>query len=742
MVFVYHGTADCHVKAALSDLFPRNLGSSFEEVPAQGNLSRRYQRLALAAFSTMLIPLKRLFCCLALHAWCAGQLARSSPNFDGHVAQEFAGMLQSDHSPETEVVHMVRGMSLEEWDANKAEIESIKNDRQDIALRLELLNPGGEPELIAIKSQLEQLHDALRTPILEKLFRLNGLGSSMTSLQPGSKIAPEPRPSAIRRQLRRLYHALLSPVSKRERRLDSQGPLKSNNERSKPSSTTEEPSKLAINSRDSATTSTSTSGNERVPRTPGQKESPPRSGILNPLLKRLKLYIKKLAAYLKRLSTSMASHKSDTAESKEYLLGGRSPKSSVDSILNSDGLAKVKPVEASTGTKYSQSENHERERGTTSTELQETELQETELHGDVLDLVREYMIRKDIKIWHALKEALVALPSQSLDRLDEFSGSSFRRGFLECSYLIESFIHKYELLPPHLMGDVNLFEKTTVFRMIEYHIRLLFKRYGDGFFGIAESIIPQLDFLLTGRAMKHFQPSIKALCAADQRNAVYLVLINIMRRAPWPRNQEQDLLPSDRFREIRTIFIQQSFIDQANSLSAALSSTQSQGHLGQAEYLTLVLLVNDVIDFFQDLSLLGRTQEDRLEFLVVYYISDFLDEFYRPIVAAILRSKERPELFDKQLKFMRGNLKFYRNRFEDPNYPDKKQDMTFFETYLRSSREDRRLRAWIDRVTDKLFRQNLPHLHPMSSPIFNLWMGRECWYCRSPLTKFHNCWGY
>ncbi|KAI7963631.1 hypothetical protein MJO29_004058 [Puccinia striiformis f. sp. tritici] len=597
----------------------------------------------------MLIPLKRLFCCLALHAWCAGQLARSSPNFDGHVAQEFAGMLQSDHSPETEVVHMVRGMSLEEWDANKAEIESIKNDRQNIALRLELLNPGGEPELIAIKSQLEQLHDALRTPILEKLFRLNGLGSSMTSLQPGSKIAPEPRPSAIRRQLRRLYHALLSPVSKRERRLDSQGPLKSNNERSKPSSTTEEPSKLAINSRESAATSTSTSGNERVPRTPGQKESPPRSGILNPLLKRLKLYIKKLAAYLKRLSTSMASHKSDTAESKEYLLGGRSPKSSVDSILNSDGLAKVKPVEASTGTKYSQSENHERERGTTSTELQETEL-----HGDVLDLVREYMIRKDIKIWHALKEALVALPSQSLDRLDEFS----------------------------------------------------------------------------------------ALCAADQRNAVYLVLINIMRRAPWPRNQEQDLLPSDRFREIRTIFIQQSFIDQANSLSAALSSTQSQGHLGQAEYLTLVLLVNDVIDFFQDLSLLGRTQEDRLEFLVVYYISDFLDEFYRPIVAAILRSKERPELFDKQLKFMRGNLKFYRNRFEDPNYPDKKQDMTFFETYLRSSREDRRLRAWIDRVTDKLFRQNLPHLHPMSSPIFNLWMGRECWYCRSPLTKFHNCWGY
>ncbi|KAH9473664.1 hypothetical protein Pst134EA_000743 [Puccinia striiformis f. sp. tritici] len=430
----------------------------------------------------------------------------------------------------TEQGMRVQGMTLEEVDVNKAEIQSMKNDRQHIKLRLGLLDPGGTPESIELKAQLEHLHAALGTPTFEKVLQLNGRGSLMPSLQPASK-----------------------------------------------------------------TTAARASSNGGVA---GSREAhpPSRFDFLNPSVqwRRLKIHLQKLGAFLKRIMSSKTARKSDTAESRQPLLGDHTLKPKSEYISNRKSLPKTKPIEpGQNGAMTGNSETLADAKGI------QFERPEGELHGDVLDLVREHMLNEDIKIWHELKKTLVSFPSTP-DLAGHDDGKIFRSGFLECLYLIEGFIRKYELLPLRLMGDTDLLERTTLLKMLEYHTELLLKRFNIRFFDIAESMIPQLEFLTTGRAVKHFHSSIEALSDADQRHAVYLVLSVIMRHAPWhSRRVEENLQPSDRFGAIRTVFTHNDFLQKIQLLSTASGHTPHQDYLEQAHYLPVVHLVNDAIDFFK-----------------------------------------------------------------------------------------------------------------------------------------------
>ncbi|KAI7962404.1 hypothetical protein MJO28_000498 [Puccinia striiformis f. sp. tritici] len=672
----------------------------------------------------MVILSKRLFFCFALHTFGAIQLTRSIPNPDGHIAKQFLGMFQGSRPTKTNEITtmdaltdsteqgmLVQGMRLEETDVNKAEIQSMKTDRQHIKLRLGLLDPGGTPELIELKAQLENLHAALGTPTFEKVLQLNGRGSLMPSLQPASKTTAA--------------------------RASSDGGVAGSREAHPPS----------------------------------------RFDFLNPSVqwRRLKIHLQKLGAFLKRIMSSKTARKSDTAESRQPLLGDHTLKPKSEYISNRKSLPKTKPIEpGQNGAMTGNSETLADAKGI------QFERPEGELHGDVLDLVREHMLNEDIKIWHELKKTLVSFPSTP-DLAGHDDGKIFRSGFLECLYLIEGFIRKYELLPLRLMGDTDLLERTTLLKMLEYHTELLLKRFNIRFFDIAESMIPQLEFLTTGRAVKHFHSSIEgkvlmfdfkkwpyqngtqpatirlisslfsryvipptpvmtnsnaALSDADQRHAVYLVLSVIMRHAPWhSRRVEENLQPSDRFGAIRTVFTHNDFLQKIQLLSTASGHTPHQDYLEQAHYLPVVHLVNDAIDFFQVPSLLGERDVDRLEFLVVFYMLDFLDQFYRPLVVAVLRNRSRPELLHKQLEFMRGELKFYRNRFEDPKYPDEKQDMAFLEMFKTSYHEDTRLHGWITTVTHKLMEKDLQHHEEKKVHDLTLWMGKECWNCRFPFRR-------
>ncbi|KAI7954606.1 hypothetical protein MJO28_005006 [Puccinia striiformis f. sp. tritici] len=602
---------------------------------------------------------KRLFCCLALHALGGGQLAGSLPNADGPLAKEFYGMLQGTHRPETNAVvgmdasvestehgNLNPGMPLAELNANKATIESIKTDRQEIRRLLTSLYAGNTPKFLELKSQLERLHKDLGAPIMERVLGLNGIGSWMNPLQAASKNEPDQRSLEVQNKSGRLYHFLLGLVPKRERRPNTRGSAE-------PTASGHSLSKSNV---------ASDSSSESLPQI--LSTQPTRPGTVT--------------------STS------------ETLTG-----------------AKQVPIR-----------NHADGRSTRANVV---------LHGDALDVLRGHVFKEEIENWHALKKALVELPTQPNFGYSDFIEGTFRLQFLKCLYLIEQLIHKYDLLPKHLIGDVDLFEPTTLLKMIEYHTELLFKRNYNGFFGVPDSIIPQLEFLKTARAVQHFHSPLTALSAANQRYAVYLVLRVIIRHAPWRLYWFWETVrSSDRFKEICKLFNQDDFFQKVNSLSDALSKTPHQNHLSHDKSLPVVLLVNDALDFFQRPSLLKGTDFDRLEFLVTYYILDFLDQFYRPILTEILRSRSHSELFDKQLHFMRGNLKFYQNRVEDPKYPDERQDMTFLETYKDSFHEDSRLHGWIEEVANNLMQQNLSE--PGKKP-FTLWMDRHCYHCLFPLGK-------
>ncbi|POW11761.1 hypothetical protein PSTT_04998, partial [Puccinia striiformis] len=588
---------------------------------------------------------KRLFCCLALHALGGGQLAGSLPNADGPLAKEFYGMLQGTHRPETNAVvgmdasvestehgNLNPGMPLAELNANKATIESIKTDRQEIRRLLTSLYAGNTPKFLELKSQLERLHKDLGAPIMERVLGLNGIGSWMILSKP---------------------HLKMSQTSAHWRFKTSRDGY--------------------IISYLDLSRSESWPFTEQIKRSFGFQQRKP-----TPIL------------------STQPTRPGTVTSTSETLTG-----------------AKQVPIR-----------NHADGRSTRANVV---------LHGDALDVLRGHVFKEEIENWHALKKALVELPTQPNFGYSDFIEGTFRLQFLKCLYLIEQLIHKYDLLPKHLIGDVDLFEPTTLLKMIEYHTELLFKRNYNGFFGVPDSIIPQLEFLKTARAVQHFHSPLTALSAANQRYAVYLVLRVIIRHAPWRLYWFWETVrSSDRFKEICKLFNQDDFFQKVNSLSDALSKTPHQNHLSHDKSLPVVLLVNDALDFFQRPSLLKGTDFDRLEFLVTYYILDFLDQFYRPILTEILRSRSHSELFDKQLHFMRGNLKFYQNRVEDPKYPDERQDMTFLETYKDSFHEDSRLHGWIEEVANNLMQQNLSE--PGKKP-FTLWMDRHCYHCLFPLGK-------
>ncbi|KAI9607117.1 hypothetical protein H4Q26_005631 [Puccinia striiformis f. sp. tritici PST-130] len=67
--------------------------------------------------------------------------------------------------------------------------------------------------------------------------------------------------------------------------------------------------------------------------------------------------------------------------------------------------------------------------------------------------------------------------------------------------------------------------------MVKFHIELLFLKHKNKFFVAPDSVIPQLEFLTTGSAVKHLHRSIKALTDEDQQHVVYLSLRTVVSHA-------------------------------------------------------------------------------------------------------------------------------------------------------------------------------------------------------------------
>ncbi|KAI7950222.1 hypothetical protein MJO28_009043 [Puccinia striiformis f. sp. tritici] len=85
---------------------------------------------------------------------------------------------------------------------------------------------------------------------------------------------------------------------------------------------------------------------------------------------------------------------------------------------------------------------------------------------------RPYLLLERIKRWNYLENILIKFQIED----KRYTGLNYKPPFLESSYLLGQLIYRNNLLPPDSIKEMTIFERTTLLRMIEYHVELLFSR--------------------------------------------------------------------------------------------------------------------------------------------------------------------------------------------------------------------------------------------------------------------------
>ncbi|KAI7966206.1 hypothetical protein MJO29_001954 [Puccinia striiformis f. sp. tritici] len=183
-------------------------------------------------------------------------------------------------------------------------------------------------------------------------------------------------------------------------------------------------------------------------------------------------------------------------------------------------------------------------------------------------------------------------------------------------------------------------------------------------------------------------------------------------------------------------FREPQFLVGAQHLAERLTKTPELDYRADEGDLQRIDLIEDLIDFFQDPPRTSLSDQERLEFQLIFYVLDFVDKYYQPIIEAMERRQELRLLFRKQLEYMRSYLKFHQTRSRDPvAYSKSVKQETFSMMFNDKSRENEDLRQWIRTVPLALFHQNswLDRLGfgPLDCfgfrrpPNLNLWMGEK-----------------
>ncbi|KAA1136516.1 hypothetical protein PGTUg99_034525 [Puccinia graminis f. sp. tritici] len=335
------------------------------------------------------------------------------------------------------------------------------------------------------------------------------------------------------------------------------------------------------------------------------------------------------------------------------------------------------------------------------------------LHGDVLSLIKDKIIDESILTWNSLQKKLIDFSKESPDD----TKVDFQLDFLKSLFQLGDQIVSYRLLPSEFINSIELFKPKTLPQMLKFHIDLMFLKHGPNFFAAQDSLVPQLEFLTNGLAVKHFHRSIKALSAEDQEHVVYLALSTTLHHIIecFPDSQ---LTRS--FRTIAEGFRKPEFLEQARSLSLALLDEPEIQHHVTGNYVLLVDTMDTLFSCFRFRIPTTMLVQSRIEFQMIYYILEFIDEYYKPILVRLLGIWGSYQLLAKQLKFMRSYLKCFRNRDQYPSYMYKNLDMSFVTVF------DAQLQPWIqERLIDAFNNKNWLEIRgTVPHKKFNTWMSQ------------------
>ncbi|KAI9606235.1 hypothetical protein H4Q26_004610, partial [Puccinia striiformis f. sp. tritici PST-130] len=295
-----------------------------------------------------------------------------------------------------------------------------------------------------------------------------------------------------------------------------------------------------------------------------------------------------------------------------------------------------------------------------------------------LEALLEKKLTNDQKtdIWESLQNKLIKFRSRHQENKPDPKEADFQLQFLEALYSLGDYILRYRLLPYKFVRHVEIFKPDNLLKMVEYNIELLFYRSGPG---------------------ERFSKTL-TLSTADQKQIVYVALSTILSHTPesFPWG-----LPSPRFAEIREGISQVEFLEDAESLRTALINTIDPSEIvTEREHSSIFLLIEKLINFFQEPEMTLNSDQRRIEFQLVYYTLAFLENYYPSIIEAIVKRKGQPTLFKNQLDFMTKYLRFYRNRRnqEDPKYLGANPDITFLKMAT-----DNHFRQWMRIFTFKIF---------------------------------------
>ncbi|KAI7947467.1 hypothetical protein MJO28_009375, partial [Puccinia striiformis f. sp. tritici] len=266
--------------------------------------------------------------------------------------------------------------------------------------------------------------------------------------------------------------------------------------------------------------------------------------------------------------------------------------------------------------------------------------------------------------------------------------AKFQLDFLKCLFTVGDHIVRYKLIHPELIESSQFLEPKTLLAMVEFHIDLLFLKNGERFFDAPDSVIPQLEFMKTSLTFKHFRQSILALSDEDQTQVVYVSLRTILSHIPGILSQRQ-LSPI--FTEISQLFRRPESLQEIDGLSSSLRKESEIFHvLDRKENLPTVSLIIELISYFRFPR--AAYAHRKIEFQMVYYILEFLEDHYQPVMDAMLQQRPNDLDLRKQLEFINGLLKFFRNRDQYPISTYENPDISFWTMTKGGSA----LSTWID----------------------------------------------
>ncbi|KAI7961774.1 hypothetical protein MJO28_002263 [Puccinia striiformis f. sp. tritici] len=346
-----------------------------------------------------------------------------------------------------------------------------------------------------------------------------------------------------------------------------------------------------------------------------------------------------------------------------------------------------------------------------------------ELHGDVLAVVKGYLAEGQIQIWNDVEDQLLAFSSRRMKPITREEGK-FLLGLLQTMFLLGDYIYTYRLLPSEFIGKIKIFRLPHLSSIVELQAAAMFLN-NRKFFNSAESMIPQMDFLTTGRSLQHLHRTMKAIPSQDHVHLVHSVLHEIFRITIFfsPPN-----VSSERFSEIRSELCQDRFFEVAQKFSLALSKAPDMKYRDEDENGSIVNLIDELIKFFQDPPRELLSDKERIEFQIIFYSLDFLDNYFQPIMVAMARRQMIPPLFRKQLDYMRSFLRFFQKQFQDPSvFRYLTQDQTFMKMHRDRDVENESLRQWIETVPLTLFRDIgwSDRFGIRRSPRFTIWMCKK-----------------